>query len=109
MNWKDVVVGAVATLVVTVLGGVGVYYVTKEPEDKKNERLSFVVSDPASFKGSAQDLSFRIIRLSNQGGVAAKNVVISLNFKTTEIRDLPLKPVQASKNHLEIKPIAPCN
>lgn len=105
MNWKDVVVGAVATLVVTVLGGVAVYYVTREPDDKRSERLLYTVTDPASFKGASQDLSFRTIRLTNAGGVAAKHVTLSVNFKMAEVRDLS---VEANAGMKEIsRAIAP--
>lgn len=90
MQLRDVFAGAVATLVVTVLGGVAVFYATKEPDDKKNERLIYSVNQTALFSGGTQDLAFSSIKLTNAGGLAAKRVSVRIGFGTTELRDLSI-------------------
>ena len=92
MNWRDIVIGAVASLAVTIIGGVAVYYATKEPDTKRTERLVYSIQQTASFTGEAQDLAFASVRVSNQGGVAAKHVTVLVTQKAAEIRDLSIDP-----------------
>ncbi len=88
MQWRDVFAGAISTLVVTVLGGVGVFYATKEPDDKKMERLVYSVNQPALFSGTNQDLAFSSIKVENLGGVAAKHISVRIGLNAAELRDL---------------------
>ncbi|MDD4964150.1 MAG: hypothetical protein PHI11_09570 [Gallionella sp.] len=88
MKWRDVLVGAVASLTVTVLGGVSVYYATKEPDEKKVEKLTYSLNQTASFTGSTQNLSFSTVTVSNEGGVAAKKVSIVIGVQASQIRDV---------------------
>jgi hypothetical protein len=50
MKWRDVIIGAVSTLLVTILSGVVVFYATKEPDEKKQELLSYTVNETAVFQ-----------------------------------------------------------
>lgn len=90
MKLQDVLVGAVASLFVTVLGGMGVYYFTKEPDIKKSEKLIYDVRSTASFKGGSQNIEFTAIRIANEGGVAANKVTIDANLKSSQIRDIAI-------------------
>jgi hypothetical protein len=90
MKWKDILLGAVATLVVTVLSGIAVYYFTKEPDEKKTERLIYSVQQSASFTGGNQDLAFTTVKVGNYGGVAAKRVMFAITFKAAQIKDFAL-------------------
>jgi hypothetical protein len=49
VKWKDVVTGAAITLLVTILGGIVVYYLTKEEKIEKNEYLKYKIESPVSF------------------------------------------------------------
>lgn len=107
MKWKDVLLGAVATLAVTVIGGIAVYYFTKEPDQKKNEQLIYTIQQSASFKGGNQDVALVTVRLKNEGGVAAKRVILSLVFNTAEIKDFALEGDSGAKelaNETKLKP-----
>ena len=105
MKWKDVLFGALASLFVTVIGGITVYYFTKEPDQKKTEKLVYSVQQSASFKGGSQDVAFAVVTIENEGGVAAKRVVLNLAFKIAEIKDLALEASAGSKETArEIKP-----
>lgn len=91
MHLRDMVIGAVSTLVVTVLSGVAVFYATKEPDQNKTERLVYSINETAMFSGGAQDLAFSSVRLENTGGVAAKGVSIRIAFPSAELKDLSVK------------------
>lgn len=105
MKWKDILLGAVATLFVTVIGGIAVYYFTKEPDDKKSERLVYSVQQSASFIGGNQDLTFVTVRVENMGGVAAKKVTLSSSFTSAQIKDFALDTNSGSKAlSKEVKP-----
>jgi hypothetical protein len=88
MKIQDALVGAVSTLLVTVLGGVAVYYATKEPDEKKSEKLVYVLSQTATFTGAAQELAFSTLSVSNEGGIAAKKPTLTIDLKSAEVRDL---------------------
>ena len=105
MKWKDILLGAVATLVVTVLSGIAVYYLTKEPDEKKKERLIYSVQQSASFTGGNQDLVFTSVKVENNGGVAAKRITLMITFKTAKIKDYALSTNTGSKEVTrEVKP-----
>lgn len=105
MKWKDVLLGAIATLIVTVLGGIAVYYFTKEPDEKKTEKLIYSVQQSASFTGGNQDLAFTTVKVENYGGVAAKRVMLMVTFKVAQIKDSALEMNAGSKEVArEIKP-----
>lgn len=90
MKWRDVIIGALASLLVTIAGGVAVYYATKEPDEKKNEKLIYEVNQAAQFTGGEQEISFSALTIRNIGGVAAKNVAILISLKDAEIKDLAI-------------------
>jgi hypothetical protein len=90
MKWRDVIIGAVSTLLVTILSGVAVFYATKEPDEKKQELLSYTVNETAVFQSAAQNLVFSSVSVSNSGGVAAKNVSIRIALKNAEFKDVAI-------------------
>lgn len=88
MKLQDVLVGALSTLLVTVVGGVAVYYATKEPDQKKSEKLVYVLNQTATFTGGTQELAFSTLTVTNEGAVAAQRPTITVDLKTAEVRDL---------------------
>ena len=51
MKWRDIFIGAIASLVVTILGGVIIFYVTKEPPaPEPDEYLIFNIDETATYK-----------------------------------------------------------
>lgn len=90
MKWKEVLLGAVASLAVTVIGGIAVYYLTKEPDYIKSERLVYSVQQTASFEGGTQNIAVTALTLKNLGGIASKNVSLLVTLKAAEIRDVAL-------------------
>lgn len=90
MKWRDVLAGAIATLAMTVIGGIIVFYVTKEPEEKKSEKLVYVLNRTASFTGGVEDLAISSITITNEGGLAASHVSVLVGVSKSEIRDLAI-------------------
>lgn len=90
MKIRDVIIGAVSSLAVTVLGGVAVYYATKEPDEKKSENLVFVLNQTAAFTGGAEEIAFSTLTITNEGGVAARKLAVSIGVKESDVRDLAI-------------------
>lgn len=81
MNWKGIFVGAIATLVVTILAGLLVYYVTKEPSaPEPSEELVYSVDPPVVFKTEERTIVLLSARVSNVGRLAARDVLVSAEF-----------------------------
>lgn len=91
MKWKDILIGALVTLTVTVVGGIAIYYFTKEPEDQHREHLLYTVQQSASFTGGTKDVTFSTVRVRNTGGVAARNVIVVALLDDTDIRDVAIE------------------
>jgi hypothetical protein len=81
MHWRELVIGSVATLIVTVLSGVAVYYATREPPaPPPAEVLVYEHFRSGIFASDTAKFSLHTIRLRNRGTLAAKNVVMNLDF-----------------------------
>lgn len=82
MKWKDVLIGALVTLAITVIGGVIVYYVTKEPPSISTEKLIYSIEDPQNFATQSNEITIQTIRVGNLGNETAKNVKIAYSVAT---------------------------
>lgn len=81
MKWRDVFIGSLATLVVTVVGGVILYYLTREASvPEPQETLVFKIDDPVIFESDETTLSFVNVRVKNVGNKAAKDVTVGVQF-----------------------------
>lgn len=87
VKWKDVITGATITLLVTILGGIIVYYLTKEEKIEKNEDLRYKIESPVSFEGSGSKLSISNIILENTGAKKAENVKIEIHSGSKNISE----------------------
>ena len=77
MNWRDVLFGAFVTLIVMVVGGVVVYYLTV---GSPAEKLTYEVDKPVTFESGQTTMSVFNIRVKNDGNKAATNVTIGVEF-----------------------------
>lgn len=50
MKWRDIILGAITTLIVTVLSGIAVYYFTREPQINEKESLAFQLQKSEAFE-----------------------------------------------------------
>lgn len=76
MRWKEILVGAAVTLVVTVIGGLLVYKFTQTPN--KNEILSYEIDKQVAFEGVSNKISIGSAKMANIGGQPAKDVIATL-------------------------------
>jgi len=79
MRWREVFVGALAALIVTILGGLVVWYMTKAPQTP-SEELEYNVARIASIKADQNTLDFISIKVANLGGKAAHDVQLNLSI-----------------------------
>lgn len=81
MKWREIVLGAMLSLLVTVVGGYTIWKLTKEPP--KPELVSDVIyqsDSPARFSSESQDLSFYTVRVRNRGTKLASSIRVSIEF-----------------------------
>jgi hypothetical protein len=88
MKVKDYLSGAFTALATTIVGGIIVYYATKEPEQRSQDPLAYSVRSSASFSGSKEQMSVASVNIQNRGGKAAKNVIATIQFDSPLIRNL---------------------
>ena len=81
MNWRDLFLGAFVTLIVTVIAGVAVYYLTAESSPfSQREKLVYDVDNPVTFDSGQTTMSFFNVRVTNDGQKSATNVVVGIQF-----------------------------
>lgn len=90
MRWREMLIGAAITLVVTVIGGVIVFYFTQEREDSR-ERIVYELGEQISFEGSNEKASIGSLSFINAGKTAASNVTAKLYVAGAEIIDFNIK------------------
>lgn len=107
MNWRDVLVGSVATLVVTILGGVGVYYLTKEKPVEKSERLVYRIEDNGQFSGKEHSIGVVTIHIENAGQETAANVTTRIWFGADLISDHKLIYPSGDESRIHFNQVSP--
>lgn len=102
MKLRDYLSGAFSALAITIVGGVVVYYVTKEPEQRTRELLVYSMRTSASFSGSKERISLATVNVQNRGGKAAKNVVAIIEFGSPLIRDVASESLPGSHDSKQV-------
>ncbi len=85
MRWKELLIGGVITLTVTVIGGLLVYFFTQEKSEPKIENLTYQLDKQVSFEGNNNLLSIGSLKFANIGNEPAKTVVAEFNANIAEI------------------------
>ncbi len=80
-------VGALVTLAVTVIGGLIVYYTTQDDKVQKVETLTYQKDEQVSFHGKDNKISIGTLKFANIGGLAAKNVKMQIRAEITRFVD----------------------
>lgn len=75
MNLKSTLFGALITLIITILGGLVVFYLTD-----KGELLTYWYDAPAIFEKDSTSIVLQTIYLSNAGNEKATNVSAEVNY-----------------------------
>lgn len=82
MSWRDILVGALVTLVVTVLAGVVVWWLTRE-SGPAVEKLVYSIEQVASLPLNDTQLNVITLRITNRGNKAAHEARYVAEFPTT--------------------------
>ena len=83
-NWKDIAIGSTATLVVTVVAGIVIYYVTKEPPPKpRSEHLTYEIQHSGEFQSQNMRVALQSIRIVNMGDLAANQIKALIEYPPT--------------------------
>ena len=78
MKYREIIIGALVTLFVTAIGGIIVYYATKEPEIPKKESLVYTIEDPTTFASPTSSFCLQTIRLANVGNLPAEQITLGI-------------------------------
>ncbi|WP_444889498.1 tetratricopeptide repeat protein [Microbulbifer sp. DLAB2-AA] len=107
MRWKEIIIGAIITLIITIIGGITVWKFTKEPS--KPEPKSIVVAEadsPAKFKSDSKSLIFNTIRIGNLGDKVAQSVILSIEFpEDTHVTDFSISSSSGAAARKNLKEI----
>lgn len=79
--------GAIATLIITILSGVAVFYLTRSPQKEPSELLRYSIDQSASFESKNNRVALVKVMLINQGDAKAENIVGSIEFPAGVIKD----------------------
>jgi hypothetical protein len=84
MRWREILIGAAFGLVIAIVGGIVVYYVTRE-----KEHLIYTIDQPVAFETDTTHLTIQNIGIANAGDSSAKHVeiVIDASRSGTEIKE----------------------
>lgn len=88
-SWRGALVGALITIVVTVVSGVAVYFITREkPAAPPHENVIYTVEHSATFEGGNGGITFLTLNVQNIGDKAARHVRVAVPFgKPWQLRD----------------------
>ncbi|WP_198328791.1 tetratricopeptide repeat protein [Psychrobacter sp. CLB018] len=102
MQWKQLIIGALITLAVTVTGGVLVYYITQDNDTIKSESLTYQTKSQIAFEGDDNSLSIGFIDFANIGNQPAKDVVATFISESAEIKEFKPESKEGAKLSFEI-------
>lgn len=109
MKWRDVLIGSISTLIVTILSGVVVYYITKEPKLQQTDKLVYSIENSASFDSQKNTLALANVIVENKGESAAENVFGSIKFKSGQIKDKKIENSSGNASGMTVVTETPQN
>jgi hypothetical protein len=77
MNWRNIIIGAILTLIVTVIGGLLVVLLTRPPA--LAEKLVYTIDPPVTFDAKDTKISLVSAKIANIGTATASDVVVTLS------------------------------
>ena len=108
MKWKEIILGALITLIITIVAGLAVWDFTKEPKKPEpTAKIIFESDTPAYFKSKSKNLMFNTVRIGNLGNKTAHKITLSIAFpEKNNILDFTLSNSSgkaAKGNHKELE------
>ena len=80
MRWREILLGAVSTLVASILAGVAIWYLTRD--QPKSAELRYTAEEVVYFEGMPTQIAFVTVKVSNVGTYNAFDVRVVLTFPT---------------------------
>lgn len=81
MKWREIIIGAIVTLLITVIGGLVVWEFTKKPPSPEPKSSIVIEYDtPAIFESDSKRLLFNTIRVGNVGDKTAHDIFLAIEF-----------------------------
>lgn len=99
LNIKTLIISALLTLIVTVIGGALVDYIASEKPWQKN-KLEYSYRSTGAFQSGEERLEFNKIEITNTGSQSQKSIEAEIDFKATEIQDIAIP-----ENSKSLKPL----
>lgn len=92
MKWKELIIGALVTLLVTIVGGVVGWKFTKvPPAPDPAPHIAYQMDTPAKFTSESKSVVFNTVRIGNLGNKVAEEIVLSVEFPDgTEISEFSI-------------------
>lgn len=83
MDWRNFAFGSLATLTATIIGGIVVFYLTRDDTVAPEAHLVYKVGTPTTFTSENTKLSIHTIEVRNDGATVAEDVKIAIRFPKT--------------------------
>lgn len=100
MNIKTLIISALLTLAVTIIGGAAVDYITTEKPWRKN-KIEYTYKTTGSFQSGSERLEFTKLEIMNTGSQTQKSIEAEIEFENTTIQDLTISEKSRSlKPHI---------
>lgn len=81
MNLRPYIIGALFSLVVAIIAGTVVFYVTREKPEIPIEELIYCIDRPAAITTDTTKLTIQTIQVANVGTQPAQDVTVSIRFE----------------------------
>src|ERR1700730_5237876 len=110
MNWRQLIISSIVTLIVTILGGAAVYWLTREsvPRSVAAPKLYYESSPPAAFITETTKTTIYALKISNVGNKEAENVRLVVSFpKEAKIVEKKIEPSGGEAMEYEVSQPAP--
>ena len=100
LEWKQIVTATITGILVTVLSGIAVWYLTYE--GAKSEGVVYEISNSGQFGNGSTGLTFANVQIRNSGSLKAEQVVVNIS----ERNEAEISESQISKSSplLEVTP-----
>jgi hypothetical protein len=100
MKWRDILIRSAVTLIVTVLGGVIIFYLTREPKVDPKEHILYSTDGPTTFEFQNSKFTTASVLFTNGGTKAASNLRAEITFPSGHIRDKKITSQSGADNEL---------
>jgi hypothetical protein len=80
-NWGDILFGAVISLAVSIVGGIAVYYYSRDTSSPPHEALVYTIDQLATFEADSVRIGLATLKVRNSGNASALQVAIAVETR----------------------------